>query len=168
MTAETNTQESNTKAANNSPITVQDFVQMLWEKFCDVKDSAASNHKDFTMDHLLNYGHLRGWLEDWDEHDSERLVDKKAAARIIHQFMKIELNIPEIEDRETYSKAEELRDLYLCRSCANHIAHVYVRGIMEAEFVEVNGEQALIFNGSRTITHGEAENFINRIFLVKS
>ena len=77
--------------------------------------------------------------------------------------MKIELKIPDIEDKETYSKAEELRDLYLCRACANHIAHVYVRGIMEAEFIEANGEQALIFNGSRTITHGEAESFIYKI-----
>ena len=144
------------KLSNDSDfIMIKDFVHLLWEQF-----------KPFSEDinTILHYGHLKGWLEDWDEHDSQRFTDKKAAARILHQFMKIELNILEIEDRETYSKAEELRDLYLCRACANHIAHVYVRGIMEAEYVEANGEQALIFNGSRTISQTEAQVFIKNTF----
>lgn len=144
------------KLSNDSDfIMIKDFVHLLWKQF---KPSSED------INTILHYGHLKGWLEDWDEHDSQRFTDKKAAARILHQFMKIELNIPEIEDRESYSKAEELRDLYLCRACANHIAHVYVRGIMEAEYVEANGEQALIFNGSRIITHAEARVFIKNTF----
>lgn len=144
------------KLSNDSDfIMIKDFVHLLWEQF---KPSSED------INTILHYGHLKGWLEDWDEHDSERFTDKKAAARILHQFMKIELSIPEIEDRETYSKAEELRDLYLCRACANHIAHVYVRDIMEAEYVETNGEQALIFNGSRIITQAEARVFIKNTF----
>ena len=145
--------------SDSSCITVQDFVRLLWEKF-DQTRSSATVSPSADINTILHYGHLQGWLEDWDEHDSQRFVDKKAAARIIHQFMKIELKIPDIEDKETYSKAEELRDLYLCRACANHIAHVYVRGIMEAEFIEANGQEALIFNGSRTITCKEAEEII--------
>ena len=144
------------KLSNDSDfIMIKDFVHLLWKQF---KPSSED------INTILHYGHLKGWLEDWDEHDSERFTDKKAAARILHQFMKIELNILEIEDRETYSKAEELRDLYLCRACANHIAHVYVRDIMEAEYVETNGEQALIFNGSRIITQAEARVFIKNTF----
>jgi len=140
--------------ADKTFITVKNFVCMLWKKFKPSSDDINT---------ILHYGHLRGWLEDWDENDSERFADKKTAARIIHQFMKIELDIPEIADRETYSKAEELRDLYLCRTCANHIAHVYVRGIMEAEFVEVNGELVHIFNGIRAITYAEAAEIIMRL-----
>ena len=94
------------KLSNDSDfIMIKDFVHLLWKQF---KPSSED------INTILHYGHLKGWLEDWDEHDSQRFTDKKAAARILHQFMKIELNILEIEDRETYSKAEELRDLYLC------------------------------------------------------
>ena len=164
MIATTNKTESASSKLDKAPVSVKDFVELLWKQFsANIKSQTKSD-----INTVLHYGHLRGWLEDWDEHDSTRLLDKKSAARILHQFMKLELSIAEIADKETYSKAEELRDLYLCRACANHIAHVYVYGIMEAEIIEANGEEALIFNGSRTITHEEAKNFINKIFSLKS
>lgn len=142
-------------------ISVHDFVFLLWNAF---SAQAKVEPVEAASQNLLNYGHVKGWLEDWDEHDSGWPVDKRTAARIIHQFMKLELGVAEIADKESYTKAEELRDLYLCRSCANHIAHVYIREIMEAEFVESNGEQILIFNGSRTITPEEAKLIINNTF----
>ena len=142
-------------------ISVHDFVFLLWNAF---SEQAKVKPVEEASQNLLNYGHVKGWLEDWDEHDSGRPVDKRTAARIIHQFMKLELGVPEIADKESYTKAEGLRDLYLCRSCANHIAHVYVRGIMEAEYIEANGEQCLIFNGSRTITPEEAKTIISNTF----
>ena len=145
-------------------ISVQDFVLLLWQTFCKQSIRVTIEPVEMTIDNLLHYGHVKGWLEDWDEHDSGRPLDKRTAARIIHQFMKLELGVPEIADKESYAKAEELRDLYLCRSCANHIAHVYVRGIMEAEFVEANGEEFFVFNGSRAITQEEAKMIINNTF----
>lgn len=163
MIVETNLTKSDNSDLDKAPISVKDFVELLWEHFsANIKAQAKTD-----IDTLLHYGHLRGWLEDWDEHDSSRLMDKKAAARILHQFMKLELGIAEIADKETYSKAEVLRDLYLCRACANHIAHVYVYGIIEAEPIEANGEEAIIFNGSRTITRAEAKNYINKVFALK-
>ncbi len=139
-------------------ISVHDFVFLLWNAF---SEQVKVEPVEMPLQNLLSYGHVKGWLQDWDEHDSGRPLDKRTAARIIHQFMKLELGVPEIEDKESYSRAEKLRDLYLCRSCANHIAHVYIRGIMEAEYIEANGEQCLIFNGSRTITPEEAKVIIN-------
>ena len=144
------------KMSNDSDfITVKDFVRLLWNQFKPSSDDIKI---------IFHYGHLRGWLEDWDENDSERIVDKKTCARIIHQFMKIELNISDIENKETYSKAEVLRDLYLCRVCANHITNVFIRGIMEAEYIETSREEVLIFNGSRSITTREAEEIIQKVF----
>ncbi len=164
MIVKTNTTESECSELDKTSISVKDFVELLWSHFsANIKAQAKTD-----IDTVLHYGHLRGWLEDWDQHDSSRLMDKKAAARILHQFMKLELGIAEIADKETYSKAEEIRDLYLCRACANHIAHVYVYGIMEAEPIEANGEEVIFFNGSRTITREEAKNYINKVFSLKS
>ena len=148
----------------DSLISVQDFILLLWQTFRKQAIRVTIELVEMTIQNLLHYGHVKGWLEDWDEHDSGRSLDKRTAARIIHQFMKLELRVPEIADKESYAKAEELRDLYLCRSCANHIAHVYVRGIMEAEFVEANGEEYLVFNGSRAIMQEEAKKIINNTF----
>lgn len=87
-----------------------------------------------TENNLYLYGRQKGWLEDEDERFSQSYITRRAAARIIHQFMKIELKIPDLSD---ISAAEVLTDLYTCRTCANHIAQVFVRGLMEGE--EING-----------------------------
>lgn len=50
-------------------------------------------------------------------------------ARIVHSFLLKVLNEQEMED---IAPATKLKDLYDCRVCANHIAQVYAKGIMEA------------------------------------
>lgn len=103
---------------------IQNFVFSLWNELKINQQIEFGN-----VNLLLKYGHLRGWLEDKEELHPFDILDKRTAARIIHQFMKIELKIP---DEENISKAEELKDLYTCRVCANHIAQVYVKGIMKS------------------------------------
>ena len=49
------------------------------------------------------------------------------------------LKVKGISDLQDISKADELRDLYDCRVCANHIAQVYLRDIMSAKELSVNG-----------------------------
>ena len=98
---------------------------------------------------LLRYAHVRGWIEDQDERFCDKTLNRQTAARIIHQFMKIELGVPDLAD---ISGANELADLYTCHTCVNHIAQVYLRGIMEAQIVERDGVEYKVFNHLEQIT----------------
>lgn len=134
-------------------MTIADFINRLWNKFFEPKAD------------LLHYGRTRFWLEDLDESQPETLLDKRAAARIAHQFMKIELGI---KDNQNIEKAKELKDLYTCRVCANHIAQVYVKEIMTAqdfETVSESGEKIFVklFNMLDLVTDLEAEQIIEKI-----
>ena len=95
-----------------------------------------------------------------DERFKDELLNKKTAARIIHNFMQKELNVPDSPDIE---KAKELLDLYTCRVCTNHIAQVYVKNIMPAEEYEQNGQVGTIFNLLKVLSFEEAEKIIQNI-----
>lgn len=110
-----------------------EFINLLWNTF---KESSPEPS-------LISYGRTKGWLEDEDQRFSDRSINRRTAARIIHQFMKTELKVPDSIDIRL---AEELKDLYTCRVCANHIAQVYVRGIMMAQEIEHEGKIVKIFN----------------------
>ena len=167
---------------DNTEITVGEFVEMLWTECrggsgtacgvdsecwagteCGGAARSEGSATSLTLGELLRYGHFRGWLEDSDERHPETLLNRQTAARIIHQFMVVELHVPDIAD---ISAAEKLRDLYTCRVCANHIAQVYVRGIMGAqEISEVDGalcevstatQNNLIFNHLGRVSRREA------------
>lgn len=123
-------------------ITIKDFVTLL-------------SQKD------LSYGHVRGWLEDQDERFCDNSLNRQTAARIIHQFMKIELGIPDLQD---ISSANVLADLYTCHTCVNHIAQVYLRGIMDAQEVERDGIEYKIFNHYEELSLDEIKDYIKRIY----
>ena len=140
-------------------MTIADFVQELWNSLIP-KDTAPGNPHSVTMpDGLLHYGHAKGWLEDQDEVNCKNSLDKRTAARILHQFLKIELGRPDIPD---ITPAKTLQDLYTCRVCANHIAQIYVQGFMDAEEVELNGRTALIFNNLKPVSRKEAAEIIEK------
>lgn len=77
-----------------------------------------------------------GWLEFEDKLYHEDEINRKNIARIIHMYLLKEKGICDLQD---ISKASELRDLYDCRVCANHVAQVYLRDIMSAKELSVNG-----------------------------
>ena len=116
-------------------ITIKKFVKFLASTFPQV---FPAGEPDF-----LRYGHLHGWLEDQDERFCDKNLNRQTAARILHQFMKIELGVPDLSD---ISPANLLADLYTCHTCVNHIAQVYLREIMEAQTVERDGKEYKIFN----------------------
>lgn len=128
---------------DNRNITVLEFVSML-----------------MPVENVLEYGRTKGWLEDEDQRFPHNLLNRRTAARILHQFMKIEKNIP---DETDISKAEELKDLYTCRVCANHIAQMYVKGIMNACETEFEGQIVTIFNHLELVTEAEALSYIKKI-----
>lgn len=122
-------------------ITIKDFVYLL-------------SQKD------LAYAHTRGWLEDQDERFCNEFLNRQTAARIIHQFMKIELGVPDLPE---ITPANELADLYTCHTCVNHIAQVYLRGIMKSQIIERDGVEYKIFNHLEQITEEEIEVILERL-----
>jgi len=135
-------------------MTIEEFVKLLWDRFCGGKSC-----EDVA---LLHYGHVAGWLEDQDEVHPTAQLDKRTAARITHQFMKIELHIPDAPD---ISKAEVLKDLYTCRVCANHVAQVYVKNIMECD-EEIDpsiGKPVLLFNMLAPVSSEDAERILEKV-----
>lgn len=151
---------------DDEEITVGEFVEMVWglRAGCGGATLGEVASASLTQSELLRYGHFRGWLEDSDERHPESLLNRQIAARIIHQFMVVELHVPDLAE---ISAAEKLRDLYTCRVCANHIAQVYARGIMGAEEV-LPGDAAatqsiLIFNHLGRMSFNEAQKIISSI-----
>ena len=125
-------------------ITIKKFIELLAFSFPQVFPADQAN--------LLYYAHTRGWLEDQDERFCDKNLNRQTAARIIHQFMKIELGVPDLPD---ITPANVLADLYTCHTCVNHIAQVYLRGLMQAQTMERDGVEYKIFNQLAEVTEEE-------------
>lgn len=85
---------------------------------------------------VFSSGLENGWLEYEDELYSEDLIVRKNVARIIHMYLMKEKGI---KDLPSIHEAEALHDLYDCRVCVNHIAQIWLRGIMDAKDLAVGG-----------------------------
>lgn len=109
----------------------------------------------------MDYGYQVGWLEDMDITYCNEPLQRKNAARILHEFMRIELKEADVED---ISPAKKLRDLYDCRVCAKHVMQVYTKGIMEGNYLT---DTLYLFEMNRGITVQEAETYIARVFQSK-
>ena len=105
-------------------MTREKFIKRLLEVF------GEDNEDVFSM------GFENGWLEFEDKLYHEDEINRKNIARIIHMYL---LKVKGICDLQDISKASGLRDLYDCRVCANHVAQVYLRDIMSAKELSVNG-----------------------------
>ena len=105
-------------------MTREKFIKSLLEVFGEDTGDVFSN------------GLENGWLEFEDRLYRDEAIIRKNIARIIHMYLLKEKEIPDLQD---ISKAGELRDLYDCRVCANHVAQVYLRDIMSAKELSVNG-----------------------------
>ena len=82
-------------------------------------------------------GRRSGWLEAEDELYPDRDISRKNVARILHMYL---LKVRLVPDLPDISRASALKDLYDCRICANHVAQVYLRGIMNAKNLMKEGE----------------------------
>ena len=131
---------------------IDEFVEKLWILRGVMADKAGQPHTALPLPELLRFGHVRGWLEDSDERFPYNPVDRRAAARIVHQFMKIELKIEDLTD---VSAAEKLKDLYTCRSCAAHVAQFYCRSFIECE--------SDLFNHLELVSNFEAVQIFKRL-----
>lgn len=97
-------------------------------------------------------GHDLGIYDSQDMLSGEADVERRHAARIFHNI----IHENSISDLESIDGAAVLLDLYDCRVCVNHIAQVYLRGIM--------GERLeRIFDGRAAITEEETRAAIEQI-----
>ena len=131
-------------------ISVIDFVQRLYK----------------TED--LRSLYERGLIDAEDVHQPDKALTRGDAARLSHLYLLREKNI---QDLKNITEAEALRDLYDCRVCANHIAQVFLRGIMFGTeipgIIEGIGKGFLLFDTRKKIDPEEAENIIERLNDIK-
>lgn len=134
-------------------MTAEAFVTMIWEglKARILQQECLQLPYYFMPD----YGRRRGWLEDTDVIGWKTGIERRSAARIIHEILRRELEEP---DEDSWQGAELLKDLYDCHTCVNHVAQVYAKGIMEPM------EEGNIFGMRRELTEQEAELIVLRIF----
>ena len=138
-------------------ITIKRFVKMLCEAFLQCGLGADVALLDNTF---LHTAHIRGWLEDQDERFPNQPLNHRTAARIIHNFMRIVLSIPDLPD---ISPATKLADLYTCHACVNHVAQIFCRGIMSSAETERDGKIFEIFDMLASVTESEAREILAKI-----
>lgn len=63
------------------------------------------------------------------------------------------------KDNVGIGMAKKLADLYDCRTCVNHVAQMYDKGIIEA----VTYNDKLIFGMKNNVSFNEAQNIANRV-----
>ena len=85
---------------------------------------------------VFGRGRKEGWLDAEDEVFKDKTITRKNVARICHMYLLKVMNVADLD----MSGAGKLKDLYDCRICANHIAQVYLRGIMDARNIKRDGE----------------------------
>ena len=96
---------------------------------------------------------IKGVLETKDLSDPDEPIERRSVAEILHNYIRI---ILQIKDEEDIKEAYILKDLFDCRVCANHIAQVYLKGIMDA--TDVDGLH--IFNVFGKVSEEEAEKYL--------
>lgn len=124
-------------------VTTEEFISLI------VKQSVKEQD-------LFAYGRSAGWLEEQDESSAKKKVERRQAARIVHEFLRRECRE---KDEADWSAARKLKDLFDCRACVNHVAQVYVKGIMGAR------DQVFYMTGG--IERAEAEEIGKRIFDIR-
>lgn len=112
---------------------------------------------------LKEYIRING-LSDEETKDIKRIIlagfipnnilEKRDAARIINLFIRY----TKIENEENqWEKAKRLKDLYDCRTCVDHVAQMYVKGIIEPIHNDVFGMR-------NAVTDKESRRIIEKVF----
>lgn len=117
------------------------FIEKLLNEYIRIYN--ASNEEAQEIKRIISVGLI-----------PDNPLEKRDAARIIHFFLrqtKIESDEPE------WDKAKKLKDLYDCHTCVDHVAQIYVKGIISVAYEDVFGMR-------NNITDKEAEEIINRVF----
>ena len=132
-------------------ISVSEFVTKLYGK----------TDKNRAPGDILKIAYSEGWLEAQDISGTDNNIKRSDAARILHLFIRERLQLKDLPD---ISGAEVLKDLYDCRICANHIAQVYLRGIMKPVTIQSSPDRDfLIFDSKAYLTKNDAERILSAL-----
>ena len=101
----------------------------------------AENHGgntagNFPGEDIWRRGMEKGWLEERERLEAEKPIERRTAAKIVHEFLRRECGEA---DEADWGAAGRLKDLYYCRTCVNHVAQVYAKGIMTGLSEDVFG-----------------------------
>ncbi len=127
-----------------------------WQLVCEIM-----KHHGVQTEDVILYGYNAGWLEDQDVTGKNLLLERRNAARIIHQFMLKELK--EADEADS-GAATKLQDLYECRSCVGHVMQVYVKGIMDGH---TDNAGHFIFGMREQVSVAECSEIVERLFNVE-
>ena len=141
----------------NSYVTVEQFVTTLIENYAITYNANEHFLSGLESSDYMLYGYHADWLEDMDIAGKDATLLKKNAARITHEFLRLEMHEPDSED---ISAAVKLRDLYDCRVCTKHIMQVVAKGIMEGYYIT---DTLYLFGLNDAITHEDMLKIITRI-----
>ncbi len=100
-----------------------DFVKR--EEFILLLSRNCKELKDLKPDEIFDSGLKALWLESEDLIFRDKFLERRNAARIVHEFLRRVLKEP---DEDDISGAKTLKDLYDCHVCTAHIAQVYSKG----------------------------------------
>lgn len=142
-----------------SNITGKEFLELLFRTYESylVEEQVAIDQEAF-RNAPYQYARRKGILEEQDLFLFSSYINRRDTARILHQFLRMELREPETN---RFSNASQLADLYDCRTCVNHIAQVYEKGIMDS----VGSKDGVYIFGVRDlITKMDAYQAVMRVF----
>lgn len=156
-------------------ITTEAFVMRIWNGFCqsqEVKENQEASESQGASENetaaIMQQGRYDGWLEEVDILWAKKAIEKRGAARIVHQFLR---NVCKEEDEIDWNPAKKLEDLYDCRTCVNHVAQVFVKGIMcgrQEEEINENGrdkkQRRSLFGMGDFLSYEEALKIVERMF----
>lgn len=130
-------------------VTTEQFVSMI------IRSSKGDIEptRDVRLSGYLDYALDKGIIEDYDMTNSSHPIERRSAARIVHEALLTEFSE---RDEDEWSAAEKLIDLYSCRTCVMHIAQVYVKGIML-------GRENNVFDVKGNMTLSEAAAIVTRM-----
>ena len=130
-------------------VTTEQFVAMIIRSSKGNLEETTSDWSWGYMDYALH----KGIIEDYDLTNRSNPIERRSAARIVHEALLTEF----LErDEDKWSTAQKLIDLYSCHTCVMHIAQVYVKGIML-------GRETNVFDVSGNINLSEAATIVVRM-----
>lgn len=127
-------------------ITTGEFVQLIFNEY-DRKNACETGKTNSRNKGLSDAGHFMGKLQE------AAFLDRKNAAWIVHDFLR---TVSGEADEENLSPAKRLKDLYDCHTCVNHVAQVFVKGIMS--------DKQSSFGMKELLTAEEAKQIAIRMF----
>lgn len=130
-------------------ISTREFVELLWREFvCDAEGMKQKKETD-----AMEIAKRHGVVNEQDALSADRPLVRNAAARILHEFLLRELGERDLTD---ISGAGVLQDLYDCRVCVNHVAQVFLKGILSER-------QPGIFGMREKVSRTEAKESVRRL-----